>query len=199
MKRALRISIAIGLLVPVIALSGCLFNIFQTAQMVQSGDVSLLIGSGVIPLNIDGEATAWSLTPQARLAFGLSDTINFGLHTGAMIALSTGEPLWLGATGDFKFSIVDNPESLSLAAGFGGGYGAHLLGWGIFGSIFLDLNVIPLYFAYQPIYPIGGGGLLHDVAAGLVLTISENAQLYIEVATRNFQIPSYAIGFEIGL
>lgn len=199
MKRRLRVVLAIGVVLPMILLSGCLFNIFQTARMVQSGDMSVLIGSGVMDIGID-EAAAWALTPQARLAFGLSDDINLGLHTGAMISLSPGgEPGWMGVAGDLKFSIVDNPESISLAVGFGGGYGIHFLNWGVFGEVFLDLNVFPLYFAYQPTVPFGGEGFVvwHDVAIGMALNLSETARLLIQVDTRDLALFSYGIAFEI--
>ena len=199
MKRRLRVLLAVGLVVPMILLSGCLFNIFQTAKMVQSGDMSVLIGSGLMPITIDTD-TSWSLTPQARLAFGLSDKINLGLHTGVMISLSAGgEPGWMGLAGDLKFSIVDNPESISLAIGFGGGYGIHFLNWGVFGGVYLDLNVFPLFFAYQPTVPLGGEGFVvwHDVAIGLALNLSDKARLIIQVDTRNLALFSYGMGFEI--
>lgn len=199
MKRRLRVLLALGLVVPMILLSGCLFNIFQTAKMVQSGDMSVLIGSGLMPITI-GTDTSWSLTPQARLAFGLSNSINLGLHTGALISLSAGgEPGWMGVAGDLKFSIVDNPESISLALGFGGGYGIHFVTWGVFGEVFLDLNVFPLFFAYQPTIPLGGEGFVvwHDVAIGMALALSEKARLIIQVDTRNLALFSYGMGFEI--
>ena len=199
MKRPFQVLLALGLVVPTILLSGCLFNMFQTAKMIQSGDVSVLIGSGLMDLSID-EDPAWALTPQARLNFGLSDTINLGLHTGALISLSTGEPSWMGIAGDLKFSLVNDPESISLALGFGGGYGIHFLNWGIFGEIYLDLNVFPLFFAYQPTIPLDGDGIVvwHDVAIGLALELSEKARLLIQVDTRNLAfLISYGIGFEI--
>ncbi len=198
MKRRLRVLLAVGLAIPMILLSGCLFNIFQTAKMVQSGDVSVLIGSGLMPITIDTD-TSWSLTPQARLAFGLSNSINLGLHTGALISLSTGEPSWMGFMADLKFSIVNDPESISMAVGFGGGQGIHFIGWGIFGEIFLDLNVFPLFFAYQPTIPLSGEGFVvwHDVAIGLALNLSDTARLIIQVDTRNFALLSYGMAFEI--
>ncbi len=165
MKRRFRILLVVGLVVPMFLLSGCLFNIFQTAKMVQSGDMSVLIGSGLMDIGID-ETPAWTLTPQARSAFGLSDTINLGIHTGALVSLSAGgEPGWLGVAGDLKFSIVDNPESISLAIGFGGGYGIHFITWGVFGGVYLDLNVFPIFFAYQPTIPFGGEGFVVWLAA----------------------------------
>ena len=199
MKRRFRVVLAVGLVIPMILLSGCLFNIFQTARMVQSGDMSVLIGAGLLDIGID-ESAAWAVTPQARLAFGLSDSINLGLHTGVLISLSAGgEPGWMGLAGDLKFSIIDNPESISLAIDVGGGYGIHFLNWGVFGGIYLDLNVFPLFFAYQPTIPLGGEGFVvwHDVAIGMALNLSEKARLLIQVDTRNLAMFSYGIGFEI--
>ena len=166
--------------------------------MLQSGNMSVLIGSGLMDLSID-EDPAWALTPQARLNFGLSDSVNLGLHTGALIPLSTGDAGWLGAAIDLKFSLVNNPESVSLSAGFGGGYGLHFVGLGAFGQVFLDLNVFPLYFAYQPTIPLSGEGFLvwHDVAIGMPLMLSETARLIIQVDTRNLALISYGIAFEI--
>ena len=199
MKRTYRLLLVGALLVPTILLSGCLFNIFQTAKMVQSGETAVLIGAGVMNITGAPEDPAWVLTPQARMTFGLSDTVNLGLHTGAMVALGTGEPGWLGASGDLKFSLFSNPDSISLAAGFGGGYGMHFVGWGVFGEIFLDLNVFPLFFAYQPMVPLTGEGfaLWHDVAVGLALELSEKARLIIQVDTRNLALFSYGVAFEI--
>jgi hypothetical protein len=200
MQRKLRLLVVLGMLVPTLMLSGCLFNMFQTAKMVQSGDVSILVGAGVMDIGLEGDP-AWTLTPQARLAFGLSDAINLGLHTGALIPLSTGDPGWMGLAGDIKFSLVDNPESISLAVGFGGGNGIHFLGWGVFGEVYLDLNVFPLFFAYQPTIPLGAETLLvyHDVAVGLDLALSDKARLLIQADTRNLGLFSYGIGFEISL
>lgn len=105
----------------------------------------------------------------------------------------------MGVAGDLKFSIVDNPESISLALGFGGGYGIHFVTWGVFGEVFLDLNVFPLFFAYQPTIPLGGEGFVvwHDVAIGMALALSEKARLIIQVDTRNLALFSYGMGFEI--
>ena len=105
----------------------------------------------------------------------------------------------MGVAGDLKFSIINNPESISLAFGFGGGYGIHFLNWGVFGGVYLDLNVFPLFFAYQPTIPFGGDAIAvwHDVAIGMALNLSEKARFLIQVDTRNLTMFSYGIGFEI--
>lgn len=198
MKRTFRVMLAVGVVIPLILLSGCLFNVFQTAKMLQSGDMSVLIGTGIMDLSVD-EGSSWALAPQARLNFGLSDAVNLGFHTGALIPLSSGEPGFLGVAGDLKFSLVNNPESITLSAGFGAGYGLHFLGFGVFGEVFLDLNVFPLFFAYQPTIPLTGEGLtvFHDVSVGFPLVMSEKARLIILADTRNLSLVSYGIGFEI--
>ncbi len=199
MKRRLRILLAVGVVVPMILLSGCLFNVFQTAKMVQSGDMSILIGSGILNITGDPSNPAWTVSPQARMEFGLSNVVNLGLQTGALIPLSSGQPGWMGVAGDLKFALVNDPQSISLAAGFGGGNGVHFLGWGVFGEVYLDLNVFPLFFAYQPIIPLSGDTFVvwHDVAVGLALPLSDKARLLFEVDTRNLSLFSYGIGFEI--
>ncbi len=198
MKRNLRVLLAVAVVVPVVLLSGCLFNVFQTAQMVRSGDISILIGSGLLNITGDPSNSTWAATPQARVQFGLSDSINLGLHTGLLVPFS-GEPGWMGVAGDLKFSLVNDPKSISLAAGFGGGNGIHFLGWGVFGEVYLDLNVFPLFFAYQPTIPLGGEtfAVWHDVAIGLALPLSGTARILLQVDTRNLVLFSYGIGFEV--
>jgi len=199
MKSNVRWLAAALLLVTVAVLStGCLLNVFQTAKMLQSGDVGIVIGSGLLNVAIEDDPV-WTLTPQARMAFGLSDKVNLGLHTGAMVPLSTGDPGWLGVVGDLKFALFDDPESVSVAIGFGGGYGLHFIGWGVFAEAFLDLNVFPLYFAYRPTIPLSGEdfGVWHDVAIGMSLALSENARILVQVDTRNLGLWSYGLAFEV--
>jgi len=199
MTKRIRWVLAVFVLVGAAILStGCLFNMFQTARMLEAGDVGIVVGSGLIDLAVDDDPV-WTLTPQARLAFGLSDAVNLGLHTGAMIPLSTGDPGWMGVVGDLKFSLFNDPESVSLAIGFGGGNGIHFIGWGVFGEVFLDLNVFPLYFAYQPTIPLSeaGFGVWHDVAIGLSLWISDSARLLLEVDTRNLGMWVYGLALEV--
>ena len=198
MKRNLRVLLVVAVVVPVVLLSGCLFNVFQTAQMVRSGDMSILIGSGLLNITGDPDNSSWAVTPQARVQFGLSDSINLGLHTGLLVPFS-GEPGWMGVAGDLKFSLVNDPKSISLAAGFGGGNGIHFLGWGVFGEVYLDLNVFPLFFAYQPTIPLSGEtfAVWHDVAVGLALPLSDTARILLQVDTRNLALFSYGIGFEV--
>ena len=105
----------------------------------------------------------------------------------------------MGVAGDLKFSLVNDPKSISLAAGFGGGNGIHFLGWGVFGEVYLDLNVFPLFFAYQPTIPLSGEtfAVWHDVAVGLALPLSGTARILLQVDTRNLALFSYGIGFEV--
>ena len=180
-------------------LNGCLFNMFQTAKMLESGEMSALIGSGVMNIG-SSETPLWNVTPQARLAFGLSDKVNLGLHTGVLIPFNTGDIGWMGVAGDLKFALINDPESISLSAGFGGGYGLPFSGWGIMGEVFLDLNVFPIFFAYQPMMSLTTGDFFvwHDLAAGLSLQISESARLLIQVDTRQLQIFTIGLAMEIG-
>lgn len=188
------------MLLPVVLLTGCLLNTFQTARMVSSGDFSYLLGAGVMDIGIN-ETSHWILTPQARITFGLSDTANLSLQTGAVLPLSGGDLGWLGARGDVKFSIVNDPERLSLAVGVGGGYGLHFVGWGLFGEVFLDLNRIPLFVAYHPTLVLGAEdwGVWHDLAIGVAIPLSTRLRLLVEIDTRSFALLSYGLGLEVEL
>jgi len=200
MGTRLRVGLALGVLASVLLLGGCLFNAFQTARMLQAGNMSMVIGSGLMDVGID-ENAAWAATPQARLAFGLSDKVNLGLHTGVMMPLSTGDPGWMGFAADLKFGVINDPESISVALGVGGGSGIHFLGWGLFGGIYVDLNVLPVFFVYQPTIPMSGESftVLHDVTLGVSLSLSDRARILLEVDTRNIsQVMSFGLGFEAG-
>lgn len=200
MGTRLRVVLALAVVTSVLLLGGCLFNVFQTARMLRSGEVSMVVGSGLMNLALDSDP-AWTITPQARLAFGLSDKVNLGLHTGVMVPLSTGDPGWMGFMSDLKFGLFDDPESISVALGVGGGTGIHFLGWGVFGGVYIDLNVLPLFAVYQPTIPISGEGfaLWHDATLGLSLMLSEKARILLQVDTRNFsQLMSFGLGFEVG-
>jgi len=203
MRRAIRVVLLMGLLGGVLLLStGCLFNIFQTARMLGAGNTALTIGTGLMDIDVDGGDPNWNLAPQARFAVGLSDTANLGFQTGALVPLSTGEFNWLGIKGDVTFAVVDDPETFSLALGLGAGYGIEFLNVGIFGEVLFSVNsTLPLFIVYQPTVPLNGNGftLLHHVAGGLALPLSEKATILLVVDWRNGLLsPSYGIGIEIG-
>jgi len=182
-----------------VLLSGCFFNIFQTAKTVGAGNVALTIGSGLLNIQID-EDYNWFITPQARLTFGLSDKVDFGLQSGAMVSLETGEPSWLGAVGDLKFSLFDEPDSFSLAFGFGGGSAAELAGWGAFLEVFLDSNVkaFPVFISYRPLFPFSADPfeVWHHLAGGLRLKLLDTAVLLIQADTFGRMI-SFGIALEV--
>lgn len=199
MNRRVRIALAVGLLAGVLLTStGCLFNLFQTARMLGGGNVALTIGTGLMDIALD-EGPNWNLTPQARIAVGLSDVVDLGFQTGALVPLSTGDFGWMGAKGDLKFSIFDDPASFSLAMGIGGGYALEFLDWGLFGEVLFTVNTFPIFLAYQPTIPLGGEGfaLLHHVAGGLALSISEKATVLLVVDYRD-GLFSFGIALEVG-
>jgi len=200
MVRVLRVGIVVVLVASAVTLSGCLFNVFQTARTVGAGNVTLAVGAGFFDLSVN-EDHNWSITPQARLTIGLADGLDLGVHTGALIPLETGDPGWLGAIGDLKFSLFDAPNSFSLALGFGGGYGLEFGGFGVFGEVFFDSNVriLPIFIAYRPIVPLGAAEftLWHHIAGGVKLALSESARLLIEIDTLG-QLISFGIALEIG-
>ena len=186
-RRRLRSVGIIGLLLAVVLLSGCYFNIFQTARTVGAGKVAISVGSGVVSITV-GQNSSLVFTPQARLTVGLSDSVDLGVQSGVMIG-SSGQPGFLGAIGDVKLALLQDPETFSIALGIGGGYSPGLLGWGVEGAIFLDSNIpfLPLYAVYRPILPLGGTtlGVIHQFGGGLHLDLSDSARILVEIDTWN--------------
>ncbi len=185
MKRRLVLVLALAAMVATLS-TGCLFSVFQTAKTVGGGNLAFTFGSGLLTVRVD-EATTMSLTPQARLTIGMADAVDFGLQTGGMFPLSGGDPGWLGMVADLKFKLFDERDAFALAMGFGGGYSIEYLGWGVFGQIFFDSNlrVFPVYFAYQPGIPFAEDfTLLHHIAAGLKLRLSNQARVLLQADYR---------------
>jgi len=201
MRQRLVLVFVLGALVATMS-TGCLFNIFQTARTVGAGNLAFTVGAGVFSIQIEDSSTLYA-TPQARLTVGLADGIDLGLQTGAMLSLSGGDPGWLGVIGDLKFQLFDEPDAFALALGFGGGYSMEYVGagWGVFGEVFFDSNlrVLPIFFTYQPGIPIGTDTftLLHHLAAGLKLKLSEQARLLVQGDYRG-GLWSIGIALEIG-
>ena len=197
MHKRVRLLLAVGLLVGVLFTStGCLFNLFQTARMLGAGNVAITIGTGLMDILPDDDPN-WNLTPQARLTIGLSDKIDLGMQTGALVPLSTGDFGWMGAKGDLKFSVMDDPETFSLAMGFGGGYSVEFLNWGVFGEVLFNINsTLPLFLVYQPTIPLEAAEftLWHHIAGGLALPISETAAIILIVDYRN---PLFSFGLAL--
>jgi hypothetical protein len=168
--------------------TGCLFNVFETARTIGAGRLGFTFGAGLLSIQIEDSRTM-DVTPQARLTVGLGDAVDLGLQTGALVPLSGGDPGWLGAIADLKFRLFDEPGAFALAMGFGGGYSMEYVGWGVFGEIFFDSNlrVFPIYLVYQPGLPLGGDSiaLLHHLAAGLKLKVSDQARILLQTDYRS--------------
>jgi len=209
MRRGIRILLAVGLLIPAILLSGCLFNIFQTAKTIGAGHLGLTLGSGLI---IPG---AQVVTPQARLTFGVSDRVDFGLQTGGAFGLDGASATWMGAAADMKVSLFNGPKSLALALGVGAEYVTNWIiipdvqpdpgYWTAFVSVYLDSNVpfLPLYASYRPLLvlrvPDPGDTIqiLNQFAIGIALPISDAFRLVLEYDIVLELLNSFGVGFEI--
>jgi len=200
MRQQVRWVFLVALLPATLLLSGCLFNAFQAARTIGAGNIGLAVGSGIMEIGLEGDPI-WTLTPQARLSYGLGDRAEFGLQSGAMIPLATGDVGWMGAQADLKFSVIDEPGALALAVGFGAGIGLEFVGWGVFGEVLLDASPIgfPLFFAYKPKVPVGGAGLAlwHQVTGGLSLRLSERANLLLRVDVQ-WPLVSFGVALEFG-
>jgi len=172
----------VGLVAAVLVCStGCLFNIFQTARTIGAGNIGLALGSGLYALTID-ETTTHFLTPQARLAIGIAEGVDLGFQTGMMVSLEGGDPGWIGVVGDVKFLLLNQPGSIALALGCGGGFSLEALGWEVFAEIFLESNAsyFPVFVTYQPSLSLAGATIFHHLTAGLKLAISPQARILLQ-------------------
>jgi len=186
-RHRLRSLAIVCLLLAAFLLSGCYFNILQTARTVGAGKVALTVGSGVLNLAAPGDYN-WIFTPQDRITIGLADNVDIGVQSGMMIG-PTEEPSFLGVVGDLKIGLVQDPESLSFAIGVGGGYQPGLLGWGVEASVYLDSNLrfLPIFFVYRPMCLLDADPLtiIHHLGGGLHLDLSDHARILIEVDSWN--------------
>ena len=184
MKTKVRLVVLVGLVAAMFLLSGCFFNVFQTAQTVGKGNVSISLGAAMMNLSLQQGKYNWVFTPQAGVRVGVTDNVDLGIKSGFLIG-SSGKPGFLGAIGDLKITLIQDPTSFSFAVGIGGGYSPGHGGWGVDGSIYLDSNIkfLPIYVVYRPIVPIGADKftIQHQFAGGLHLNLSDNARILVEV------------------
>jgi hypothetical protein len=188
MRKRTRTVLALAVVSSLVLLSGCYFSIFDTARTVGAGNVAFTLGAAVMDLALDG-TPSWLLAPQGRLTVGLAPNVDFGIRSGMMLNLETGDVGFLGAVGDFKFALFQEPDSFALALGFGGGYSTGLVGWGLEASVYFESTVryLPIYVVYRPLLPLTGEelGLIHQLAGGLYLALSPNARLLVELDSWN--------------
>ncbi len=199
MKTKVRLVVLVGLIAAMFLLSGCFFNVFQTAETIGKGNVGLTIGTGAVQVTVNNKSN-WLLTPQARLTLGLADNVDLGIQTGALASLNGGTPAWLGAEGDLKFGLFNEPDAFALAIGFGGGYTFVMNGWGAFGEVLFNSNlrILPIFFAYRPMISFSSDEfhILHQLAGGLRLRLSPQSALYLQVDSLGGMI-SFGVGLQI--
>ena len=201
MLKRVRWILCVGWVLVALLLGGCLMNVFHTASTLGSGRVALTVGSGLFDINLVSESdSAYCLTPQVRLAIGLADGVDLGFHTGFLVPIETGDFGFLGATGDLKFALVDDPDLLALSLGFGVGFGLQTLGWDGFGQVLVEshLKLLPIYISYQPHFAVAEGfALIHHVAGGLKLRLSDRVRLLVQIDADSFTYVSYGVAFEV--
>jgi len=200
MKHATRLVGVMGVLALLVLLSGCFFNVFQTAQTVGAGHVALTLGAAAMNIAVQ-QQNSLIFTPQGRLTVGLSDNVDLGIQSGAMVG-TDGSAGFLGAIADLKARIVNIENGFALALGIGGGYSPGLVGWGLEGAVYLDSNVrfLPIYVVYRPMLPLAGQQLAvsSQVAVGLALRLSPVSRLLLEADWWN-GLPSVGAALEVSL
>lgn len=180
----------VGLLLAVVLLSGCYFNVFQTARTIGKGNVALTLGSGVMNVGMSGDYD-WLFTPQGRITLGLTDSLDIGIQSG-MNVWSSGETSFLGVVGNLKLGLIQDPDSISFALGMGVSYQPGVLGWGVAGSVWLDSNLpfLPIFFVYRPMLLLGADPLtiVHHLGGGLHLDLSDRVRVLVEIDSWNGEL-----------
>lgn len=186
---------------------GCFMGHMTTARPVGEGKVGLTGAAGFVPANkiledavegleADDEAFG-AINLQGRLDIGLSDSLDLGLSTGAGVMLI---PYWMGAEAELKYCFVNDPDSVSLAAGVD--LGLTLFGLTAGGALYLDSNLpyLPLHLSARPQYTFASsdgdeedpedeedyeGGFFINLAAGLHFDLGDSTRLLLEATSFN--------------
>jgi len=191
--------------------TGCFMGHMTTAKPVGAGKVGLTGSVGYVPMNsalgdafgdidIDTTDSFGAMNLQGRLDIGLSDSVDLGFTTGVGMMLI---PYWMGANAEVKYAFVNDPDSVTIAAG--AGIGMNMTGFTAGGSFYIDSNIpfFPLHISARPEYAMGsskevdtdGDGVNDDteseglfylnLAAGLHFDISDTVRLLIEGTSFN--------------
>lgn len=211
MRRSSQLIILLIFIVPLGM--GCFMGHMTTARTVGDGNVGLTAAASYIPGNTlvdtingvdldDGEDAFGALQLQGRLDIGLTNSLDLGLTTGAGIFVI---PYWTGAEVELKYAFLQNPDSISLAAGFDAGLS--MPGLTVGGALYLDSNApyFPLHVSARPMVVFGDSGsddedgdgetddeesdgapfFAINLAAGFHFDLSETTRLIIEATTYN--------------
>jgi len=151
MRTGTRVAVALILLVAGTAGSVGAMNLIQTARLNEAGRVSFTFGGGLV--RQEDPSMVWFLTPQVRVAIGVSDGINLAFQSGVLTPLGSADPGWLGVHVDARLRITEVPGSYTLSWGVGGGYGLDFFGegWGIFGELLFESQSrsFPIFVSYR--------------------------------------------------
>ncbi|MCD4733129.1 hypothetical protein K8R78_02700 [bacterium] len=199
--------LGIGLLA--ILFTGCFMGHMTTAKPVGAGKVGLTGSLGFVPFNslleevsgdIDTTDSFGAMNLQGRLDIGLSDSVDLGFTTGVGVMIF---PYWMGANAEVKYAFVNDPDSVTIAAGAGVGF--NMSGVTAGGSLYIDSNIpfFPIHISARPEYAMGntkdvdtdGDGVNDDteseglfylnLAAGLHFDLSDTVRLLIEGTSFN--------------
>lgn len=203
----LRILQVVVLFLVTFSLTGCFFNFLQTARTIGAGNTALTLGLGAI-MNIEYISY---LAPQGRFTVGMTEGIDLGLQSGVRIGVgpAAGDVKFLGAIGDLKFSLLDEPHFL-MAVGAGGGYSHDAYrdknDWGLSLSaycepIFPYLSDLSCCASYRLHLPLGesdesDGMVRHQMAVSISFILSDQARLIVEFNKLPFE-DLYSLGLAL--
>ena len=200
-RRGLIVAIA---LIGVCSAAAYGLNLFETAGPVGEHQVALTFGFGLATTEL-GEGGTWYIVPQGRLAIGLLQGLDLGIHSGWSNEIGTGASEWLGTLIDVKITSVHVPDMYTLAWGAGGGFGLDLLGngWGVFVQILFESQspFLPIFVTYRSILPfdaVASGSIEFRgyIAGGLRLQLAPIARLLLVVDVHG-GLASLGLGLEI--
>jgi hypothetical protein len=197
--------VVLGISLLAIMFTGCFMGHMTTAKPVGAGKVGLTGAVGYVPMSgiledafgDDMEGAFGAINLQGRLDIGLSDSVDLGFTTGAGVMMF---PYWMGANAEVKFAFVNDPNSVTIAAGAGVGF--NMSGITAGGSLYIDSNIpfFPLHISARPEYVSGSndndddddndssedsGQFNLNLAAGLHFDLSDTVRLLIEGTSFN--------------
>ncbi len=195
--------VVLGISLLAIMFTGCFMGHMTTAKPVGAGKVGLTGSVGYVPItgvledafgDIDVDGAFGAINLQGRLDIGLSDSVDLGFTTGAGVMVI---PYWMGANAEVKYAFVNDPDSVTIAAGASVGF--NMSGITAGGSLYIDSNIpfFPLHISARPEYASsleddndddssGDSGQFNlNLAAGLHFDLSDTVRLLIEGTSFN--------------
>ncbi len=185
--------IVLGISLLALLFTGCFMSHMTTARPVGAGKVALTPSVGYVPTDgaiedspHDPHGYANSTQLQSRLDIGLSNSVDLGFTTGIGASIHT---YWLGAIVEVKYAFVNDPDSVTIAAG--ASVGRTLKRTTIGGSLYIDSNIpfFPLHISIRPECAMGNAKDVDTNDDGYTDTVESITVFFLD----------FAVGFHFDL